>query len=90
MDKGAPHAKKKKAHIETETDKVTQQGDPDGEGEPESVLVITVFTFPLSSFILYLFTKERSFFTVFFLPINNVVLVLDVTSATSSRNANKL
>lgn len=31
-----------------ETDKVTQQGVPDGEGEPESVFVITVFTFPLS------------------------------------------
>lgn len=41
-----------------ETDKVTQQGVPDGEGEPESVFVITVFTFPLSSFILYLFIKE--------------------------------
>lgn len=61
--KGPPHAKKKKkkkAHVEMETDKVTQQGIPDGEGEPESVFVITVFTYPPSSFILYLFIKEWS------------------------------
>lgn len=50
-----------------ETDKVTQQGVPDGEGEPESVFVITVFTFSLSSFILYFFIKEQSVFFLSFL-----------------------
>lgn len=50
MDKGALRAKKK-AHVETETDKVTQSRVALTERESESGLVITVFTFPLSSFI---------------------------------------
>lgn len=45
-----PRMQKKKAHVETETDKVTQRGGPDGEGAPESVFFITVFIFPLSVF----------------------------------------
>lgn len=46
-----PCMQKKKAHIETETDKVTQSRVALTERESESVLVITVFTFPLSSLI---------------------------------------
>lgn len=39
----------KKAHVEMETDKVTQSRVALTERESESVLVTTVFTFPVTS-----------------------------------------
>lgn len=51
MDKGALHAKKKKAHVETETDKVTQSRVALTERQSGSVFAITVFTFLLSCFV---------------------------------------
>lgn len=43
--------KQKEAHVETETDKVTESRVALTERESESVLVITVFTFLLSCFV---------------------------------------
>lgn len=83
MDKGALQAKKK-AHVETETDKVTRSRVALTERESESLLVITVFTFLLSCFI------PLSTQRFFCLPPSWFLLVFVVTSAMSNWNANEL
>lgn len=53
MDKGALHGAKK-AHVESETDKVTQSRVALTERESGSVPVITVFTFPFAPSYLFI------------------------------------
>lgn len=74
----------KEAHVETETDKVTQcRVAPTGGWR---VLVITVFTFP--RLLSCLFIEEQCVFLMFFIPVRSFVLVFDVNLTTAEMQTN--